>query len=241
MRASDNEELLDKILDLWRGPKSGEATLPSEPAIALATGASRNSVREALIRLEERGYVHRTQGARTALNMRLAEVGNRVDRQIDHSVAIARAGYEPGLRVVESGVITLEAGPDRFDDLPDGTLALRTVKMWSADGLAYVVAEDIIPITDSAPPLDVETGQPVFDLAERLNGIGVAWETVWFTPVLVDSFAARLLSLTEPTAGLQLVYCGLGATDDVAYWSREIQIAAPTRLRNALVRRVRRS
>jgi GntR family transcriptional regulator len=115
------------------------------------------------------------------------------------------------------------------------------MKVWSADGVPYVVAEDIIPISDGTTPPDLDTTQSVFDLAERFNGIAVAWETVWFTPVLVDEFAARLLSLTEPSAGLQLVYCGLGATDEVAYWSREIQIEAPTRLRNALVRRVRRS
>ena len=142
---------------------------------AAATGASRNSVREALIRLEERGYVHRTQGARTALNARLSDVGNRVDRQIDHSAAIAAAGYTPTVRVVEAERVVLAPGPDRFDDLPDGAAALRTVKLWSADGVPFVIAEDIIPIRaaahtgDSADTRDIDPEQPVFDLAERLK------------------------------------------------------------------------
>ncbi len=38
---------------------------------------------------------------------------------------------------------------------------------------------------------------------------------------------------------IEMTYCGYGADDAIGYWSREVQLAAPTGLRNALIRRVR--
>jgi len=238
----DSEQLMSRLVELARGSAEGGGVLPSEPRLAEVTGASRNSVREALIRLEERGYVHRSQGTRTALNLRLADVGLRIDRQCDHAASIAAAGYEPLVTVLVTEIVDLRPDRARFDDLGDGERVLRTVKVWSADGVPYVMAEDLVPVrTLDAHAGEVDSTRPVFDLAEELNSIDVAWETVWFAPVLLAAAEAQALGVDLPAAGLELVYCGVGAADDVAYWCREIQVAAPERLRNALVRRVNRS
>ena len=234
MRATDQDAVIDRILALGSGDLE---TLPSEPRLAELTGASRASVREALVRLEERGYVHRTQGTRTTPNRRLPDVGRRIDEQFDHSLSIRSAGYEPSLEVAASGVHVLEAGDRRrFDDLPDGTRVFRTVKVWRVDGTPYALAEDLVPL---ARAVELDPRRPVCDLAEEANGIRVAWETLWVDAVGLDAERAALLATAEGTPVVEMTYCGYGTSDDVGYWSREVQVAAPPGLRNALIRRVR--
>ena len=233
-RAPDQDALIDRILHLWRADAE---TLPSEPRLAELTGASRNSVREALIRLEERGYVHRTQGARTSPNRRLPGVGRRIDQQFDHSLSIRAAGYEPTLELVASDRLTLAAGdPARYDELPDGTGVLRTVKMWRVDGAPYALAEDLVPLSRE---VDLDPHRPVFELAEAANGIRVAWETLWIDAIALDAERAAILSTDAGTPAIEMTYCGYGVDDAIGYWSREVQLPAPTGLRNALIRRVR--
>jgi GntR family transcriptional regulator len=231
-RAPDQDALIDRILHLWRADAE---TLPSEPRLAELTGASRNSVREALIRLEERGYVHRTQGARTSPNRRLPGVGRRIDEQFDHSLSIRSAGYEPTLDVVVAETVTLLPGDDRYDDLPDGTEVLRTCKMWRVDGVPYALAEDLVPLTR---PTDLDPRRPVFDLAEAANGVRVAWETMWIDATSLDAMRAGILDAEPGTPVIEMTYCGYGADDAIGYWSREVQLPAPPGLRNALIRRV---
>ncbi|CAN3700731.1 hypothetical protein MMX123_00720 [Microbacterium sp. MM2322] len=233
-RAPDQDALIDRILHLWRADAE---TLPSEPRLAELTGASRNSVREALIRLEERGYVHRTQGARTSLNRRLPGVGRRIDQQFDHSLSIRAAGYEPTLELVASDRLTLAAGdPARYDELPDGTGVLRTVKMWRVDAAPYALAEDLVPLSRE---VDLDPHRPVFELAEAANGIRVAWETLWIDAIALDAERAAILSTDAGTPAIEMTYCGYGVDDAIGYWSREVQLPAPAGLRNALIRRVR--
>jgi GntR family transcriptional regulator len=232
-RAADQDALIDRILHLWRADAD---TLPSEPRLAELTGASRNSVREALIRLEERGYVHRTQGARTSPNRRLPGVGRRIDEQFDHSLSIRSAGHEPTLEVVSAGRLALTPGTHRYDDLPDGTEVLRTRKMWRVDGAPYALAEDLVPLTRA---IDLDPRRPVFDLAEEANGIRVAWETLWIDAIALDAERAAILDAEPATPVIEMTYCGYGADDAIGYWSREVQLPAPAGLRNALIRRVR--
>lgn len=232
-RAPDQDALIDRILHLWRMDAD---TLPSEPRLAELTGASRNSVREALIRLEERGYVHRTQGARTSPNRRLPGVGRRIDEQFDHSLSIRAAGYEPTLEVVSAERVILVPGDERYDDLPDGTDVLRTRKMWRVDGTPYALAEDLVPVIHQA---DLDPRRPVFELAEAANGIRVAWETMWIDAIPLDDDRAATLAAPPGTPVIEMTYCGYGADDAIGYWSREVQVSAPAGLRNALIRRVR--
>ncbi len=155
-------------------------------------------MREALIRLEERGYVHRTQGARTSPNRRLPGVGRRIDQQFDHSLSIRAAGYDATLDLVSSERTSLVPGIHRFDDLPDGTSVLRTVKMWRVDGAPYALAEDLVPLVHE---VELDPHRPVFDLAEAANGVRVAWETMWIEATGLDAERAALLSAEAGDAG----------------------------------------
>lgn len=235
MRVPEQDPVVDRLLALW---SESDRTLPSEPRLAELTGASRASVREALIRLEERGYVHRTQGARTTPNRRLPAVGRRIDEQFDHSLSITGAGYTPHLALVSSERVVLTPSATRFDDLADGTTVLRTVKVWSVDGAPYALAEDLVPVSSAA---ELDPRSPVFDLAEAANGVQVAWETLWVDAVALDEERAAALGAPVAIPVIEMTYCGYGADDRVGYWSREVQLAAPVGLRNALIRRVHRA
>ncbi|MFT4041707.1 MAG: GntR family transcriptional regulator [Gordonia sp. (in: high G+C Gram-positive bacteria)] len=241
-RRNDPEALVEALTDIWCESAARSVAMPSEPQLAAAMGASRPAVREALTRLEERGYVHRSQGARTVINRSLIDIGTRVDQQRDHMIAIERAGYQASVSVLEAEVTVIDAQRS-FHTLAVGTRVLRTRKVWCADGEPYVLAEDLIPISDESlvSVADINCELSVFDLAEEFNGVSVAWETVWLSAVAIDDSERIALGRNDVVPALQLIYMGEGAEGETAYWCREIQLDPPVGLRNALVRRVSRS
>src|ERR1700719_2371254 len=83
------DDLQERISDAWREAAAAGEPMPAEPALAQRLMASRPAVREALVRLEEQGYIRRRQGADTAVNRRMLDITGRIDQQIDRSELIA--------------------------------------------------------------------------------------------------------------------------------------------------------
>lgn len=235
---SAERPIASAIAQVWQDAAQTGHQLPSEPAIAAATGKSRPVVREALIRLEERGYIYRSQGTGTAVNQEMLRIKARIDEQIDHSDVIAAVGMTPTLRVVRQEVSPVTAEEEERYRVPAGTPTLRTVKVWAADDVPVALASDSIPYRSTeTPSANVDTSASVFELAARI-GLGRAvWETVWVKPVLVDDTERWMLGLTEAQPAVCLVLHGLDARGGTMYWARELQLDGPVDF--AMVRPVR--
>jgi GntR family transcriptional regulator len=218
----------DAIKEIWRNAATQGKRLPSEPDLAATTGSSRPAVRETLIRLEERGYIHRSQGTGTAVNPELLRVKARIDEQVDHSEIIAGAGMSATLRVLRQEIAPVtaeEAGRFRVEA---GLPAFRTVKAWFADGQAVALAADSVPIRLSdIPSADMDASASVFSLAETLGLGRPVWETVWVTAALVSEQEAWMLNLSEPQPAVCLVLHGIDSRGMTCYWSRELQVNGP--------------
>ncbi|MEU4311130.1 GntR family transcriptional regulator [Nocardia sp. NPDC024068] len=228
----------DAIAAIWQDAARQGVQLPSEPDIASATGRSRPVVREALIRLEERGYIYRSQGTGTAVNQELLHVKARIDEQVDHSDVIARAGMTPAMRVVRQELSPVTAEESEQFRVAAGTPTLRTVKAWLADDVPVALASDSIPFRGSVEPsVSVDTAVPVFELAARIGTGKAVWETVWVKPVLLDATEQWMLGLNEVTPAVCLTLHGLDSRGATTYWARELQLDGPVDF--AMVRPVR--
>jgi GntR family transcriptional regulator len=213
--------------------------LPSEHTLASGFGASRPAVREALVRLEERGLIHRSQGTDTVVNPTLRTIKARIDEQIDKSDVIRAVGATPSLKVHRQELVDVTPEEQQRFGLPAGTRALRTVKVWSADGEACTLATDTVPVVPGrADPEEVHAEASVWDIAEDLNGIRAAWETVWMSADVLDPVEAWLLDRPADEPVLRLLLHGVGTRGDTAYWASEVQVKGP--IDYALVRHVRR-
>ncbi len=102
--ANSRVGLRARLEEVWLESARSGSPMPGEPALAQRLAVSRPAVREALVRLEERGYIRRRQGADTTVNRRMLDVSARIDEQIDRSELIASTGRRASMVVVESRI-----------------------------------------------------------------------------------------------------------------------------------------
>jgi GntR family transcriptional regulator len=225
----------ERLREVWARAAQGGGTMPSEPALAASLSASRPAVREALVRLEERGYIHRRKGADTVVNASLLHIPARFDRQLDKSELIASLGREPGLQVlsVERSPVTAEEAQEY--EIAPGTVVLRVHKMWSADGIPVMLARDSVPVRVAGSPDDVDPARPMFELAVTLSGERAEWEIVWLAADGLGEDDARYAGRTagEPVLAPEVV--GVGRSGRICYWTSEVHL--PGAFRYAMVRR----
>lgn len=234
--------LADKLLEIWLETARAGEPLPSEPSLADTLSASRTAVREALVRLEERGLLRRRQGADTVVNAAALNIRARFDEQVDQAQLIQTMGRRASLEVLGAQVFQLDDGDAKALGTEPGTWALRTTKRWRADGSAVMLAVDVIPLSD--PPeepghlpagLDVE--EPVFSIADRYGAGPVEWELVWPGVVNLDTKIAALLERRRGEAALTLELLGVSRHGGHAYRASEYHVQGA--FRYGLIRSVR--
>jgi GntR family transcriptional regulator len=233
------QSLTDRLEKVLQGAARDGQPMPGEPTLVSALSASRPAVREALIRLEERGYLRRRQGASTVVNRSALDIPARFDEQMEQSELIAAMGRTPRVEVVSHAVRTVTPAEAEAYDVPAGATALTTTKIWYADEVPVMLATDTVPVPDrTAPPKDVDPAMSLFDLAELVRGERVEWEIAWPGADALDEERARLLRrpLGEPALTLRLT--GVGHSGATAYWAAESHVRDA--FRYALVRSVRR-
>ncbi len=219
-RASSTS-LIQRLEQVWRSAAKNGAAWPGEPVLAESLTASRPALREALIRLEERGYITRRQGADTVVNRALLDVGGRIDEKVDIADIIASTGREANIDLLEFkwDVVDLDEA-DEFGLVPEQEV-LRTKKVWSADGLPVVVACDVIPVrAGAAPKRAVDARRPVFEIASVLGNQPAEWEMVKLGIATLGDDAKIMQGVPdEPFLSFNVV--GISRTADPAYWASE--------------------
>ncbi|MBM9463037.1 GntR family transcriptional regulator [Aeromicrobium sp. YIM 150415] len=234
--ARDRQPPLDERLEeLWAEAARDGRRLPGEPALAAALSSSRPAVREALIRLEERGYIHRRKGADTTVNTSLLDIPARFDRRVEESALIRAMGQTPQLDVLDVQRTRITLDEAEAYDLRPGTEVLRVHKRWTADGVPALLAHDSVPITGAVDPETIDPEQPMVDIAVTLAGARAEWEVVWPTATALDEADAAHASRPAGEPVLTLEVSGMSPTHGVCYWTTEHHLSGA--FRYAMVRR----
>lgn len=223
----------DRLAAVWRRAAERGDPMPGESSLAADLDSSRPAVREALVRLEERGYVRRRKGADTVVNASLLDIPARFDRQVDKVELIEATGRRAEVEVLAHDVspVTIEEST-RFRIAP-GTDVLRVRKLWRADGAAVMLAEDCVPIRTATAP---DPARSVFESAREVGGEHPEWELAWPSADAAAGADAHDLGLPVGAAVLVVELSGVGRSGAVAYWSHERHV--PGALRYAVVRSV---
>jgi GntR family transcriptional regulator len=209
-----------------------ELPLPSEKELAGLLGVGRNSVREALIRLEAEGFVVRRHGAGTFANPAALEVAVRIDRTAEFAEMLADAGVPAVVEVLEAGWTVLDAVLAPALRRPVGSRAFRTRKRWLAAERPIMVATDVVPVLRVA---DVDPAWSVFEISRALTGRGTDWVSSWVAPVLAGGHA-RDLDCEPGVPLLHLEQLGVTRDGTRCWWASEHHL--PGELRYGLVRTV---
>lgn len=232
---SSARSLEERLEELWVDAARNGRHLPGEPKLASALSSSRPAVREALIRLEERGYIHRRQGADTTVNTSLLGIPARFDQRLEASALIAAMGCTPRVDVLEtsSSRITIDEATEH--DLPPSTDVYRVTKRWCADDVPVMVAHDSVPLTQRIDPAAFDPKMAMVDLAEHLMGERAGWEMVWPTAESLNAETAESADLPTGDPALALDISGVSSRGSVCYWTRELHLRGF--FRYAMVRR----
>lgn len=225
----------ERLREVWADAARRGSTMPSEPMLAASLSIGRPAVREALTRLEERGYIHRRKGADTVVNASLLDIPARFDRQLDKAELISAMGHVAKLDVlsVERSTVTLQEA-QAYEIVP-GAPVLRAHKMWSADGVPVMLAMDAMPVRRTDALDDLDPSRSMFDLAVALSGEPAEWEIVWpGSDGLSESDAGRTgRAPGEPALTLEVT--GVSRLGNVCYWTSEVHLRGA--FRYAMVRR----
>lgn len=229
--------LAERLREVWVAAARDGRAMPGEPVLSATLSTSRPAVREALVRLEERGYIRRRKGADTVVNPAALDIPARFDEQLDKAELIASMGRTARVEVVAAtvGPVTrLEV--DTYDIAPN-VLVLRTTKLWYADEVPVVLARDTVPVPGRTKAEAADPQRPVFDLVAELSGDHVEWEIAWPGAANLSPDDAGMLRRPAGEASLAFELVGVGRSGRTAYWADERHVHGA--FRYALIRSVR--
>ncbi|WP_288336211.1 GntR family transcriptional regulator [uncultured Gordonia sp.] len=210
-----------RLQEVWRESATSGSAMPGEPVLAERLAASRPAVREALIRLEERGYIRRRQGADTVINRRMLDITARIDEQIDRSELIASTGRAASMVVVDNHIDTPTAEESVQFEIPRTSTIMRTTKVWYADDEPVIRAHDCIVLRD-ASSATIDPAIPIFDIAAAVGTGPTEWEIVYPSATAVSARDATLLNLPKGKPALTMEVVGVSRSGLTSYWASEL-------------------
>jgi GntR family transcriptional regulator len=219
--ASDTDDLLSRVLDVLHDAAAAGGVLPSEPTLADQLGVSRPNLREVLARLQAQGLVLRRRGSETVVNAAALDLVARFDQTFDYAELLTALGHDAQVDVLAADLVPLDADAAEVFGRTSGTMTLRTVKRWRADGRPAMVAVNLVPMaegTTSVPP-DVTTS--VFDYAAEVAGEPVVWSIARPGAIALDPREADWLDRPVGDAVLTVEQVGLGRSGRVLFTSTE--------------------
>lgn len=225
----------ERLREVWVDAARRGDTMPSEPTLAASLSSSRPAVREALVRLEERGYIHRRRGADTTVNASLLDIPARFDRRLDKAELIAAMGRTPRLDVLDVATSGITLDEAQEYEIAPGTPVLRVTKMWAADGIPVLLARDAIPVLRPEELTTLDPERPMFELAIALTGERVEWEVVWPGADGLSDGDAAAVGRPAGEPALTLDVSGVSRSGRVCYWTSEVHLRGA--FRYAMVRR----
>lgn len=210
---------LERLRSVWTDAARRGEGLPGEQTLAEMLGVSRPQLREALVRLEEEGLIHRRHGAQTAVNRAALEISARFDRQCEFSETLRAAGFVPHQDLLRAERVALGETEASTFGVEVGSPAMRVTKRWRADGTPAQVAIDLFPLSGHEEPFDVN--ESLFSLVERLRGEAVRWELAVPGAASATGEIATWMEVPEGTALLTLECVGVTLGGDRAFTTFE--------------------
>ena len=212
--------LVGKLRIVWRRAASTGLLMPPEDQLVADLGASKPSIREALVRLEAEGLVRRQVGAGTFPNPMALEIPARLDQETDFADLLRSAGFTPSLDVLHAGWTDIDEHQAQQLGRSPGDRAFATRKRWSADGVPVMVAFDVIPEVGS-PEQTPDPTTTLVELAQQLGAGKAEWICTWPGAVNSDELTAKHLSVESGSAVLTLEHVGVGRHGRRCFWALE--------------------
>jgi GntR family transcriptional regulator len=241
-KASPTADRVEEALREWlvrRRPRPGDR-LPPDTELAQAMGVARGTLRTALHRLEEGGYIRRRQGSGTFVLRPLAEDASETGMELLESFEQMAVRQGRSLRVVEVGFDRREPappGPAHALGVAPGAPAPLVRRTVLIDGTPSLVMTDVVHPSVRLPRARelrraLGEGASMLDLIETA-GVRVAYVTTSISArtVLPEEPVGRRLNLSEAVAMVELTEIAYRATGAAVKHSEHLMVPGSLDLR----------
>ena len=207
---------------IHEGDRLRGGRLPSEPALSTLLGASRATVRQALVALEIEGLIVRKRGIGTFVNSKVQGILTRLEEVWDFEEMIRLSGHQPSTKFIEVSLGPADTKIAETLAIPPGSEVLATTDIFLADGVPVIYCKDTIPgaLVRSAYT-EAELRGPIYKFLETRCGQRVDFNITDLAPVVAD---ARLAGLLECPVGAPILYLeevGFNSEAVPVVWSQE--------------------
>jgi GntR family transcriptional regulator len=180
-----------------------DGRIPSETVLASELSVSRNTIRDALSRLEMEGIVYRRQGAGTFVNRANLLVKTRLEEIVPYTQLIEEQGYKPSVQVISAETRPADAALARQLGLALPDTVLEVKKLFRADQTPVIFTCSRIPTRLIKQPCTAADflGATYQKLA-TLCGESLAYYISDIVPLLAPAWLTEYLQLPQPQTAL---------------------------------------
>lgn len=180
-----------------------DGRVPPELELADELQVSRNTVRDALSRLEMEGVIYRRQGAGTFINQAVRLVKTRLEEIVPYETLISEQGFTPTVDLHHVETVPANATISEALSLEPGSPMLLLEKLYRADNEPVIFSQTWLPchaITQPYTPADLLV--PIFDLLPRLCQTELSYYLSELVPVIATPSLSELLNLSQAATAL---------------------------------------
>lgn len=189
-----------------------DGRVPSELELADELQVSRNTIRDALSRLEMEGVIYRRQGAGTFINEAVKLVKTRLEEIVPYETLIAEQGFTPTVSLHSANTAPVSPVISEKLNLELNSQLLLIEKLYRADDEPVIFSQTWLPceaITQPYTSPDLLT--PIFDLLPKLCQNELSYYLSDLVPIIATEPLSVLLNLS-PSATALLSFEEVGYT-----------------------------
>jgi GntR family transcriptional regulator len=176
--------------------------IPSETELASQLQVSRNTIRDALSRLEMEGIINRRQGAGTFINSPDLLVKTRLEEIVPYKTLIAEHGHVPSVEVILAEETTTNFEVSQTLGLEPTSRLLEVQKLFRAGQVPVIFAHFFIPLSTIVQPYtSADFQQPIFEFLADFCQNSLSFYLTDVVPCVASPWLAERLQLQKmPTA-----------------------------------------